>query len=439
MLDTRPHLVPTAFDAEVRAILPEEARATDAGVLTIGGVGADRLAAEYGTPLYVMDEAGLRRQIRRFADGLADRWPNSEVLFASKSLPVVGMYAVAADEGLSIDVAGAGELLLALAAEVDPARIYLHGNAKSDDELRLALDAGVGTIVIDNFDEIERLVELVTRRQHVLVRIIPSVVAQTHASQYTGGHESKFGLLPAQLEEAIARMSRNSAIVMDGVHLHIGSQILAPEPFGEAVAAISRIGTFDVYDVGGGLGVKYEASQHPPTVEEYLDTIVDAARAHLPAGARLLIEPGRSLVARAGMTIYRVGTVKRTGRAFVAVDGGLSDLLDIGLTDQSYLPVAATRLGEEPTMRADIVGRQCESGDLFARDAMLPPMRRGDLLAFATTGAYAYTLANNYNGALKPAVVFVKDGESRLVVRRETYDDLLRCHLPIPTTPTETP
>ncbi|WP_417562669.1 diaminopimelate decarboxylase [Microbacterium sp.] len=429
MTDTQLSTLAADLDADARAILPEEAGVTASGVLTIGGVSAEDLANTYGTPLYVMDETGLRRQIRRFVDGLAQRWPNSEVLFASKSLPAVGMYAIAAEEGMSIDVAGTGELLLALAAGVDPARVYLHGNAKGDDELRRAVDVGVGTIVIDNFDDIDRLTDLVTRPQHVLVRVIPSVAAHTHASQYTGGHDSKFGLLPAQLGEAVARLSRNPAIVMDGVHLHIGSQILDPRPFGDAVEAISRVGTFDVYDVGGGLGVRYEASEHPPTVADYLDTIVQAAREHLPSTARLLIEPGRSVVARAGITIYRVRSVKRTGRAFVAVDGGLSDLLDIGLTDQTYLPVAATRVGEAATLRADIVGRQCESGDLFRRDALLPDVRRGDLLAFATTGAYAYTLANNYNGALKPAMVFVKDGEVRLAVRRETYDDLLRHHV----------
>jgi len=422
--------IPTSLDREVRAILPEEAGVTADGVLTIGGCTATALAATYGTPLYVMDETGLRRQIRRFVDGLRERWPNSEVLFASKSLPVVGMYAIAAAEGLSIDVAGGGELKLALAAGVDPARIHLHGNAKSDDELQMALDAGVGTIIVDNFHDIERLVERVTRAQHVLVRIIPSIAAETHASQYTGGSESKFGLLPSQLEDAIARMARNAAIVVDGVHLHIGSQILAAAPFAQAVAAISRIGAFDVYDVGGGLGVKYDVSDHPPTVEEYLDTIVAAAREHLPAGAKLLIEPGRSIVARAGVTLYRVNTVKRTGRTFVAVDGGMSDLIDVALTDQPYLPLAAERLDETPSVPTDLVGRQCESGDLLARDALLPEMAPGDLVAFATTGAYAYTLANNYNGALKPAVVFVKDGDARLAVRRETYEDLLRTHLP---------
>lgn len=418
---------------ELWSILPEESGRVDGpqgGELAIGGVAVSELAERYGTPLHIMDEAGLRRQIRRFIDGLRERWPNSEVLYASKSLPAVGMYRVAQEEGLSVDVAGGGEIKLALAAGVDPARLYFHGNAKSDAELQIALDARVGTIIVDNFDEIDRLERLLTRPQNVLLRVIPGVEAETHASQATGGDKSKFGLPMDQAKHAIERMQAHPLFNFEGVHLHIGSQILNTHQFAQAVENISSTGTFNTYDVGGGLGVKYTYTEEAPSVEAYLDAVVAAAKAHLPADAKLMIEPGRSVVARAGVTLYRVLSVKRTGNVFVAVDGGMADQVDIALTDQRYEAVLANRLDEEWTESVQLVGRQCESGDLLVDGASFPEAHVGDLVVMPTTGAYAYTMSNNYNGALKPAIVFVRDGEARLVTRRETYADLLATHSP---------
>ena len=429
MTATRPAPEGTRL-GELWRILPEEATASGDGVLEIGGVAVTELAERFGTPLHVYDEAGLRRQIRRFVDGLRDRWPNSEVLFASKSLPAVGMYRLAQEEGLSVDIAGGGELQLALAAGVDPARLHFHGNAKTDAELRMALDAGIDTIIVDNDDELDRLERLLERPQKLLLRVIPGVEAKTHVSQATGGVHSKFGLPIDQAERAIARMQAHPLMRFEGVHLHIGSQILDTAQFAEAVAKISTVGTFGTYDVGGGLGVSYTYAEEAPSVESYLDAIVAAASAHLPADARLLIEPGRSIVARAGVTLYRVTTVKRTGRTFVAVDGGLADQMDIALTQQRYEAIIADRLLEPWTETVQLVGRQCESGDLLVDGAPMPPARVGDLVVMAGTGAYAYTMSNNYNGALKPAIVFVSDGDARLVTRRETYDDLLATHAP---------
>lgn len=423
----------------LQGILPEHSGIGADGVLQIGGVSVAELAERYGTPLHVFDERGLREQARHLVDGLRERWPNSEVLFASKSLPAVGMYRIAQEEGLSVDVAGGGELRLALAAGVDPARIYFHGNAKTDDELRMARDAGIGTIIVDNEDELDRLEALLeagsladgpARPQRLLLRVIPEVDARTHASQATGGKHSKFGLPMDQALRAIERMRAHPLMEFEGVHLHIGSQILNTEQFAEAVAKISTAGEFDVYDVGGGLGVRYTFDERAPSVEEYLDAIVAAAKRHLPAGARLLIEPGRALVARAGVSLYRVVSVKRTGKVFVAVDGGMADQLDVALTLQRYECVLANRAGEAAVESVQLVGRQCESGDLLIDGALLPEARVGDLLVMATTGAYSYTTSNNYNGALKPAIVFVSDGRARLVTRRETYDDLLATHLP---------
>lgn len=412
------------------SILPEESSLDAAGVLHLGGVSVTELAEQYGTPLYVYDEVGLRRQIRRFIDGLRERWPNSEVLFASKSFPAVGMYRVAAEEGLSVDIAGGGELQLALAAGVPPERLHFHGNAKSDAELQMALDAGIDTIIVDNEDELDRLERLLERPQKLLLRVIPGVEAKTHASQATGGDDSKFGLPMDQALAAIERMRAHPLMDFEGVHLHIGSQILDVSQFGEAVSKISTAGEFPVYDVGGGLGVKYTYTDEAPSVDAYLDAIVDAARAHLPADAKIMIEPGRSIVGRAGVSLYRVTTVKHTGRVFVAVDGGLADQMDAALTGQRFEAVLGERMLEPWSETAQLVGRQCESGDLLVDQAPLPAARVGDLAVVATTGAYGYTLANNYNGALKPAVVFVGEGKSRLVARRETYADLLATHAP---------
>jgi diaminopimelate decarboxylase len=429
MTDNRPAPDGTRL-GDLWRILPEEATMSADGALEIGGVAVTELAERFGTPLYIYDTAGLRRQSRRFIDGLRERWPNSEVLFASKSLPAVGMYRLAQEEGLSVDVAGGGELRLALAAGVHPDRLYFHGNAKTDDELRMALDAGIGTIIVDNNDELDRLDRLLERPQKLLLRVIPGIDAETHFSQATGGVNSKFGLPIDQASRAIARMNDHPLMVFEGVHLHIGSQILDTSRFAEAVAKVSTVGVFDSYDVGGGLGVSYTYAEHAPAVEDYLDAIVAAAKAHLPATAKLMIEPGRSVVARAGVTLYRVTTVKRTGCIFVAVDGGMADQMDIALTHQRYEAIIANRLLEPWTETAMVVGRQCESGDLLVDGASMPPARVGDLVVMPATGAYAYTMSNNYNGALKPAIVFVADGEARVVSRRETYDDLLATHAP---------
>ena len=287
-------------------LFPEHSSVSPDGELAIGGVGVRDLAERFGTPAYIVDEAGLRNQASRFKDGLAARHPDSEVVFASKSLPCLAVYKLFAAAGLSIDVAGAGELVMALAAGVPPERMYLHGNAKTTAELTMALDAGVATVVVDNFDDIDRLEQLATRPQRVLIRIIPGVAPETHESQSTGGADSKFGLPLDQAREAIARIRASEKLQLDGLHLHIGSQILDTEPFARAVEAVSVLGEFPVYDVGGGLGVRYTLKDEAPTVEQYLDTIATAARNYLPAGAKLVIEPGRSLVASSCVTLYRV-------------------------------------------------------------------------------------------------------------------------------------
>ncbi len=411
-------------------LFPEHSSVSPDGELLIAGVGVRELAERFGTPAYLVDEDGLRHQARRMRDGLAARYPDSEVVFASKSFPCLAAYKLFAAEGLSIDVAGAGELVMALAAGVAPERIYQHGNAKTTAELAAALRAGVGCVVVDNFDDIDRLEQLATRPQHVLIRIIPGISPQTHESQSTGGDDSKFGLPLDQAREAITRIRASERLILDGLHLHIGSQILELDPFARAVEAVAVLGDFPVYDVGGGLGVQYTRGDDAPSVERYLDAIASAARAHLPAGAKLVIEPGRSLVAGSCATLYRVTTVKHTGRTFVAVDGGMADNLDVSLTGQPFEAALATRMTEPAIEVVDLVGRQCESGDRLVADLRIPAPAVGDLVAMPVTGAYTYTLANNYNGALKPPIVFCRDGQARLAAERETHEHVLALHRP---------
>lgn len=418
------------YDPELERVFPPTAEVVDDGVLTVGGCLVPALAAEFGTPLYVIDELGLRDRMRAYRDGLAKRWPNSQVAFASKSLPVLAAYAVAQSEGLGVDVAGAGELLLALAAEVDPVSIHLHGNAKSDEELRLAIEVGVGLIVIDGEADVERLDQLLDRPQNVLVRVVPGVETSTHPSVATGGTRSKFGLPVTQAITLIERLRRHRYIRPVGVHLHIGSQILELDSFRRAIESLADLGDFDVYNVGGGLGVDYNLDEHTPDLDQYLDALTETARRVLPSASRLMIEPGRSLVARAGITVYRVNNVKETGATFVAVDGGLADQLNVPLTNTRFTPLVANRADKVPNTLAQLVGRQCESGDLLVDGAHLSSPQRGDTVVLAATGAYGYTLSNNYNGALKPAVVFVREGMARLAVRRQTYVEFLAPHLP---------
>ena len=411
------------IDPDLLSLFPSSSAVDTDGALTIGGVKLSTLADEFGTPVQVVDEAALRQRAREFTAGLRQRRPGSSVAFASKSFPCTAIYQVMAAEGLHIDVAGAGELLTALKAGVSAGQIVLHGNAKTDHELGLALEHGVGTVVIDGWDDISRLERLGGARQSVLLRVIPGVDAPTMAAISTGHHGSKFGLPLDEARRAIAHMQSSSRFKVRGIHLHIGSQILTVDAFAEAVAAVADLGTFDVYDVGGGLGVRYHRTDKAPTVAEYLDTITEAASVHLPEAAELWIEPGRSLVAQQAVTLYRVVTVKRGSPTFVAVDGGIADNMEASTYVGTRFDAA---LVDRPGGGAavELVGRQCESGDLFASDLPLADPQVGDVVVLPVTGAYTYTLLSNYNGALRPPVVFVRDGSARLVVRRETYDEL---------------
>ncbi|MFG2617003.1 diaminopimelate decarboxylase [Streptomyces sp. NPDC048507] len=423
----------TQAGRELLELFPPGTTLDGSGGLVIGGVPATRLAETYGTPALILDETSVRARARRYADGLAARWPNSRVTFASKAFPCTAVIRLLAEEGLGIDVAGGGELTVALAAGADPAGLVVHGNAKTEEELRLAVEAGAGTVVVDNFDDIDRLEKILagtSTEQGVLVRVTPGIRPDTHEAVSTGQNGSKFGLPLPQAREAIARLRGSDRLRLDGVHVHVGSQILDLAPFAQAVEAVAELGEFAVYDLGGGLGSRYTYADRPPTVEAYLDALTDAARRLLPADARILIEPGRSMVAESGLSLYRVVSVKRAGgHTFVAVDGGMGDNLEVSLYQQRFEAAVADR----PTGGGEVcrlVGRHCESGDTLSAGVRLAAPRVGDLIAVPATGAYTYALSNNYNGARRPPVVLVRDGAHRAVVRRETYADLTRRDLP---------
>lgn len=413
------------------ALFPPNTELANDGSLTVAGCRLDELAQEFATPVFIVDESGLRQRARDYREGFAARRTRSQVAFASKSFPCRAVYRLMADEELLIDVAGAGELLMALDGGVDASRIVLHGNAKSDAELGLALDAAVGTVVVDGLAEIDRLDAMATSTQRVLLRVQPGVDPRTYAGVSTGHRGSKFGIALEQVADAVAGVRTSRHLDLEGLHVHLGSQMLHLEPWTEAVKVIGALGTFDTYDLGGGLGVQYTRDEPAPTLDAYLDLIAEAAAAHLPDSATVVIEPGRSLVARSTTTVYTVITVKPGEPTFVAVDGGMADNLEASTyVGQRFEATLVNRIGGSDLV--DVVGRQCESGDRLAAGVHVDNPVAGDLLAIPMTGAYTHTLVNNYNGALRPAVVFCRDGQAQAVVRRDTYDDLLARELPYP-------
>ncbi len=419
----------------VSPVLPLGSCLNEHGRLEIGGCDTIELAREYGTPAYVVAEDDLRARARAFLE--AARQTGHEdfnVVFAAKAFPCTAVLSLFAREGLWCDVASGGELHLALNAGFGPERIVLHGNAKSEDELRMALEQRVGLIVIDNFDEIDRLEGLLSDRaavrawpdQDVLVRVTPDVRGDTHEKISTGQADSKFGFAITDAAEAIARIQAVAGLRLVGLHAHIGSQLLDLEPFRRELAGLAELGEFSVWDVGGGLGVRYTADQaEPPSIESYVGALGEAAREHgmSAPGRRLLIEPGRALTANAGVTLYTVESVKHNVSRWVAVDGGMSDNLRPMLYSARYEAHVADRLGGQT--RCVLAGKHCESGDVIVREALLDDPRPGDVIVTPATGAYGYAMASNYNGVLRPPVIFCSGGQARVVVRRETFDDLI--------------
>jgi diaminopimelate decarboxylase len=396
----------------------------DGADLRVGGCSLTALAEEFGTPVFVVDEAALRSRAREFVQEFKTRHARSRICFAVKSFPSVSIIKVLAQEGLGCDVVGAGELRIALAAGMNPALIVMHGNAKTDDDIRAAIDARIGYIVIDGFDDIRRLEKFATGRVPVLLRVSPAIEVTTHEALATGSAASKFGLPVDQVPGAISLIRSIPALDLQGLHAHIGSQIFNLEQFEAEVAVLAKLERFGVYDLGGGLGVRYVPGDDAPSVGEYARRLTGVLHKEIGPQADLLIEPGRSLVAPVGLTLYRVVTVKRTARTYVAVDGGMGDNLEHSLFGQNFTPLVVGRWNEEQVL-ADLVGRHCESGDVITPNVTLASPQVGDLIAVPVTGAYCFTMSNNYNAALRPPVVFCQEGIARLGVRRETYDDLV--------------
>jgi diaminopimelate decarboxylase len=417
-----------------RDLLPDNAVVDDTGRLSIGGCDVLDLAEQFGTPLFVYDEDHIRARCREAVSAFGDG-----VAYAAKAFLCTAMARLAHEEGMHIDVASGGELFVVLAAGVPPERVVLHGNNKSSDELRQALDAGVGRIVVDSFDEMDRLEALVAAGApvpKVLVRVTPGVEAHTHEYVRTGQQDSKFGfgLASGDAAAAVIRASGSDAMDLVGVHAHIGSQVFVADFFAEAIEVLAPFVTplgLPELSIGGGLGVAYVVGEAAPTISDWA-TSVHQACAEVGIEARPVAEPGRAIVAQAAVTLYRVGTIKEVPgiRTYVAVDGGMIDNPRPALYGSGYetfLPRAT--LAERPKT-VTVVGKHCESGDLLVRDGAVPAgVAVGDVLATPVTGAYGHSMGSNYNKLPRPPVVFCRDGEARLVVRRETYEDLLRADL----------
>jgi len=415
-------------------VYPVGSRVNERGHLEIAGCDVVELAERFGTPAYIYAEDDMRRRAREYVQAFERRTESFEVIYASKSLPCTAAYRVMREEGLSVDVASGGELHMALASGFDPERIHLHGNNKTEAELRYAFESGVGHLIVDSFDEIELADRLLDRSQRVLIRVTPGIKPSTHDYIQTGQLDSKFGfgLADGLAEAAVERVRASQHLELIGLHAHIGSQIFELEPYVKAIEVIAEFCDAvdfepQVINVGGGLGIAYLDSDEPPPIEAYVDVKVRGVQRVFAPVPRILVEPGRSLVGNAGVTAYRIGTVKEIPavRTYVAVDGGMSDNLRPMLYGSRYEGVIGNRAGEAPDRLATIAGKHCESGDVLIRDTELAAPRVGDVLVTPATGAYGYAMANNYNGVPRPPVIFCRDGAARVVVRRETWDDLL--------------
>ena len=400
----------------VSHVYPLGSRLNERGRLEVGGCDVVDLAREFGTPAYVYAEDDMRARARAYTAAFRARTEQFEVIYAGKAFPCAAVFRLFAEAGLGADVASGGELHLALAGGFDPARLYLHGNNKSQAELDYAIERGVGHIVVDSFDEVERLSG---RPQRVLLRVTPGIKPSTHTYIQTGQVDSKFGFAVEDVPRAVDAC-REAGLELCGLHAHIGSQIFELGVFERIAEVLSSLGEWPLLNLGGGLGIAYTEDDEPPSIEDYVDALLRRA----PEGVTVLSEPGRSLVGNAGVTIYTVGTVKRVpgARTYVAVDGGMSDNLRPMLYGARYEAEIADRFGGSDS--CTIAGMHCESGDILVRDALLDDPHPGDVLVIPATGAYGHAMANNYNAVPRPPVIFCRDGDARVVIRRETYDDL---------------
>lgn len=400
------------------------------------------LADRYGTPLYLMDEARIRENCRRYTDCLDIMPEGSMILYAGKACCFKDMYRIITEEGMGADVVSSGELFTALSAGFDPSKLFFHGNGKTDTDLECAVNEGIGYIVCDNEDELYALSAVASycrKTQKILLRLTPGIDPHTHKKIRTGGIDSKFGSLicDGTAERLAVAASHMDGVELCGFHCHIGSQIFDAQPFVDAAEIMSEFcaGLYrnhgiktKILDLGGGFGVPYTDSDPELDVKSTVRSIVDEVKRRfgdvaLPA---IMLEPGRSIVADAGLTVYTCTSVKNAGKtSYVAVDGGMPDNPRFALYEASYKVRNVTRAAEEGTRLYTIAGRCCESGDLIQKNVSLPETKRGDFIAVETTGAYNYSIASNYNRLPRPAVIMLDKNEEHIVVRRETFGDIL--------------
>jgi diaminopimelate decarboxylase len=409
----------------VLSLFPETAT-VEHGELSVGGLPAAELAAEFGTPLVVYCERTIVDAARAYREAAPDALP----LYSLKAFPNVVLLRLLAAEGFGADVSTLGELAFARRAGIEGERIVVHGNNKSDEELRAAAEAEVRFVVLDALDEAERAAAAGVRR--VLVRVTPGIEADTHEKIRTAQHGSKFGLPPDDALEA-AEAARKAGLEVAGVHLHIGSQLLDPRAGLETIDWLKDFAAREwvpaVVDLGGGLGIRYVDGERPPEIREFVATLLARLADGWPGEPpQVILEPGRSLVGQAGLTLYRVGVVKRASDevTYVAVDGGMSDNPRPQLYGARYSALLANRADEGAVQAYDVCGKHCESGDVLIEGVRLPEPRRGDLLAVPATGAYTLSMGSNYNAVPRPAAVLVSDGHARVIRSRENLDDLLR-------------
>ncbi len=434
--------------ADLAPVLPATAEVKD-GHLWIGGVDMVELAHEAGTALYVMDEESIRSQLRDYVKWTTFHWKDVDVVYAGKAFMSVAMCRIVAEEGCCLDVSSGGELAFALRAGFPMERIYVHGNNKTPSELSECLDAGVGRIVVDSFEEMDRLSAMAADRgvaQRILIRVTPGIHADTHTFIQTGQEDSKFGfgMNEGLAMKAIKRAIELPGLDFEGLHIHIGSQIFALHSFTRAIEVIvgfiaqikDETGVqVRMLDTGGGLGIAYGIPDEPSTIKQYgkvvVDGIKDECEKHGLSVPRMAVEPGRSIVANAGVTLYTVGSIKEIPniRTYVSVDGGMSDNIRTSLYDAHYEALIADKADQPREMVATVAGKHCESGDIVVNDAPLQHVEVGDVLCVCATGAYCQSMSSNYNKQVRPGVVFVRDGRWRWVIRRETYDDLMKCEV----------
>ena len=425
-------------------IFPTTAAVTEGGHLSLAGCDAEDLAGEFGTPLYVFDEATLRGMCREFVTEFAARYANTKVLYASKAYVNPALARLVTEEGLGLDVVSGGELAVAAAAGVPMSDIYFHGNNKSVEELEMAVDAGIGRVVVDSFYELgllETIAEGRGKTQDIMLRLSPGIDPHTHAKTTTGILDSKFGfsIETGDAETAIRQALAARSLDLVGIHFHLGSPIFELEPYSIAVDTVltflapfrSEGLNLREFSPGGGFAIGYVREQGPPPISSYAEVITTALKtraADLEFGEPMLtIEPGRSIVGRAGVALYRVGGIKDipTVRKYVSLDGGMGDNIRPALYDSRYEAVIANRMDAEPEEQVTLAGKYCESGDILVKDITMPRLETGDLVAIPASGAYAPSMASNYNLNPRPAVVLVQDGQARLIRRRETYDDMM--------------